>query len=77
MSGGDLPVLRSSELIHALERMGFALARKTPGSHQRYVHPDGRRTTVPVHEGKSIGRGLLRKILKDVGVTADELAEYL
>lgn len=57
-------VLRPSELIHALERMGFRLTRKSRGSHLRYVHPDGRRTTVPMHEGKTIGRGLLRKILR-------------
>ena len=77
MTDEPLPILRSSELINALERMGFVLTRKSPGSHQRYAHPDGRRTTVPVHEGKTIGRGLLRKILRDVGITARELSGYL
>lgn len=77
MTDGDLPILRPTELIRALERMGFELASKSPGSHHRYVHPDGRRTTVPVHQGKTIGRGLLRMILKDIGLTADELRKYL
>ena len=77
MSGGELPLLRSAEVISALERMGFRLARRSPGSHLRYVHADGRRTTVPMHEGKTIGRGLLRKILADVGISADELRKYL
>jgi predicted RNA binding protein YcfA (HicA-like mRNA interferase family) len=41
------------------------------------VHPDGRKTTVPVHKGKDIGRGLLRKILRDVDITAEELKRLL
>ena len=43
----------------------------------RYVHPDGRRTTVPMHEGKTLGRGLLRKILRDINVSVDDLKSYL
>jgi len=77
VSTGQLPVIRPSELTSALQRMGFNVTRKSPGSHLRYVHPDGRKTTVPVHEGKTIGRGLLRRILKDIGISADELREYL
>ena len=77
MSDAHLPILRPEELIGALERMGFTLTRKSPGSHFRYVHADGRRTTVPMHQGKTIGRGLLRKILIDIGVSAGELREYL
>jgi len=77
MTGGQLPVLRPREVARALERMGFILARTTKGSHSRYVHSDGRRTTLPMHEGKTIGRGLLRKILRDVGITAEELHGYL
>lgn len=77
MTEGGLPILRPAELIRALERMGFRLSRKSPGSHLRFVHEDGRRTTVPMHEGKTVGRGLLRKILKDVGVSIEELRRYL
>lgn len=35
-------------------------------------HSDGRITVVPVHPGEEIGRGLLRKIIRDAGVDADE-----
>jgi predicted RNA binding protein YcfA (HicA-like mRNA interferase family) len=77
MTGGQLPVLRPSELVRALERMGFRLTRRSGGSHLRYAHPDGRRTTVSAHEGKTIGRGLLRKILRDVGIGPDELQDHL
>ena len=77
MTEGRLPVLRPGELIRALERLGFRRTRKSAGGHQRFVHPDGRRTTVPVHKGKTIGRGLLRKILRDVGVSVEELLRHL
>ncbi|MBI2844071.1 MAG: type II toxin-antitoxin system HicA family toxin [Armatimonadetes bacterium] len=77
MSDGQLPILRPTELVRALERMGFSLGRKSRCSHFRFIHPDGRRTTVPMHEGKTIGRGLLRKILNDIGVDIEELRRYL
>jgi predicted RNA binding protein YcfA (HicA-like mRNA interferase family) len=40
-------------------------------------HPDGRRTTVPVHQGETIGPGLLGGILKDLGLTREQFAELL
>jgi predicted RNA binding protein YcfA (HicA-like mRNA interferase family) len=69
--------VRPREQIGVLKRLGFVRTRKSRGSHQRFAHPDGRRTTVPMHKGKTIGRGLLRKILKDIGITADEFAQFL
>ena len=39
--------------------MGCKRIRKSRSSHFRYGHPDGRKTIVPVHKGKTIGRGLL------------------
>ena len=66
---GKLPILRPQELAKALERMGFVHTRKSRGSHFRYVHPDRRKTTISMHKGKTIGRGLLRKILRDIGIS--------
>ncbi len=77
MSPSGLPVVKPRELILALERMGFRLLRKSPGSHWQFEHPDGRRTTVPVHKGRDIGPGLLRKILRDVEIDATELRKWL
>jgi predicted RNA binding protein YcfA (HicA-like mRNA interferase family) len=64
-------------LIRALERIGFCLLRKSKGSHWQFEHPDGRRTTIPVHKGRDIGPGLLRKILRDVEMDAEELRRWL
>ena len=71
------PMLKPRELIRALERMGFILLRKSKGSHWQFQHPDGRRTTVPVHKGRDIGPGLLRKILRDIELEPDELSNWL
>ena len=69
-----LPVLKSDELIKILEGPGFVYLRQK-GSHARYGHVDGRVTTVPVHPGKDIPRGLLRKIIReDIKI---ELEEFL
>jgi predicted RNA binding protein YcfA (HicA-like mRNA interferase family) len=77
MSDRQLPLLRPAQLTRALEKMGFIVTRRSRGSHLRYAHPDGRKTTVPMHEGKTIGRGLLRKILRDVQITPEELKSHL
>jgi len=42
------------------------------GSHVRYVHPDGRRTVVPVHGNEKLGKGLLREILKQIKLSREE-----
>ena len=77
MTAAALRVLKPRELVRALERMGFLLLRKSKGSHWQFEHPDGRRTTVPMHKGEDIGPGLLRKILRDVEVTPEEFERRL
>ena len=72
----ELPVLPARRVIRLLERLGFEVVRQR-GSHIRLRHPDGRVVTVPMHPGQDIGRGLLRKILRDAKVSAEELQELL
>ena len=69
--------MKPREVVRALERMGFRLQRKSRGSHWQFEHPDGRRTTVPIHRGRDLGPGLLRKILRDIEVDQDELRLWL
>ena len=71
-----LPVLEARELVRTLERAGFQDVRQR-GSHLRMKHPDGRVVTVPVHRGQDVGRGLLRKILRDAELTPQEFLELL
>ena len=59
------PTLKSSQIAGALKKLGFFITRQK-GSHSRFEHADGRATTVPMHAGQDIGRGLFRKILRDM-----------
>ena len=72
---GQLPVLGSREVIAILQRMGFEEVRHR-GSHKQFRHPDGRRTTVPVHGGRDIAPHLLRQIIKDTRVTPEEFLRH-
>lgn len=69
-----LAPISARELQTILSRLGFTLIRQK-GSHAFWQHPDGRATIVPVHKGEDIGRGLLRQILRDLGVTPAEFAK--
>jgi len=67
-----LPRLKGKELVRILEAAGFRVIR-TRGSHTFLRHPDGRATVVPIHSGETVGPGLLRAVLRDVEMSADDL----
>lgn len=69
---GTLPTLKPREVVSLLERLGFTEVRQR-GSHKQFRHPDGRGTTVPFHSARDISPILLRKIAKDIGLTAEQL----
>lgn len=72
---GNIPVLKSAEVITILGKLGFVEVRQR-GSHKQLRHPDGRGTTVPVHKGKDISPVLLRKIADDINMTLAELLKH-
>lgn len=59
-----LPSIKGNELVKFLESIGFQIT-KTRGSHVRLKSADGRATTVPVHRGRDVPKGLLRKIIRE------------
>lgn len=71
-----LPALTGRQIVEALGRAGFEVAR-IRGSHHFLRHPDGRRTVVPIHAGETIGPGLLAQVLRDCELTREELRSYL
>lgn len=71
-----LKPLPPGKLIKILEKIGFQRMRQK-GGHVFLKHPDGRTTVVPVHRGEEIGRGLLRKIIKDTRLTREEFLELV
>ena len=62
--------LRAREIVRKLEGAGFVLRRQS-GSHARYVHPDGRGATLPMHPG-DVPTPVLRSILKQADLTEVE-----
>jgi predicted RNA binding protein YcfA (HicA-like mRNA interferase family) len=73
----DLPVIRPRQLIRALERAGF-FVHHTRGSHYYLRHPDkpGILVTIPYHN-RDLKLGTLRSILRQAGLTVDELHDLL
>jgi predicted RNA binding protein YcfA (HicA-like mRNA interferase family) len=70
-----LPVIKGKELVAFLNTLGFSVVRQK-GSHVRMMSVDGRYTTVPVHTGEVIPKGLLRKIIReDLEMTLEEFSE--
>lgn len=69
-----LSPISSRELIEILLKIGFKKIHQK-GSHLRLIHGDGRKTTVPVHSGENIGRGLLRKILRDANLSRSQFQQ--
>jgi len=71
-----LAPLSPGRVIKALEELGFKKIRQK-GSHCFFRHDDGRTTVVPLHKGELIGRGLLRKIIRDADITKDKFLKLL
>lgn len=71
-----VPSVRGAQVVRALEKAGFKVARVT-GSHHIMRHPDGRGTTVPVHAVRDVAKGTLRGILADTSITVAELQDLL
>jgi predicted RNA binding protein YcfA (HicA-like mRNA interferase family) len=58
----NYPSISGKNLIRILKTFGFEIVRIN-GSHHRLKHPDGRKTTVPVHQNIDLPKGLIRKII--------------
>ena len=71
-----LPLLTGEQVIKALTHAGFQAIRQK-GSHVYLQHRDGRSTVVPSHQGETIGKGLLRKIIRDVEMDRNEFLSLL
>jgi predicted RNA binding protein YcfA (HicA-like mRNA interferase family) len=71
-----LPVLKPREIARVLERLGFVEVRQR-GSHKQFRHEDGRGTTIPFHGNRDISPFLLRQIIKDIRLTAEDFLRHL
>lgn len=70
-----LPVLSGAQLIDILGKLGREAVRQR-GSHVRLRHPDRAVSlVVPLH--RELKRGTLSGILRDAGLSREELREQL
>ena len=72
-----LPTITFTQLCKIVEKMGFKNMRQK-GSHIRYVHSDGRKTTIPNHGSQDVPKGLLIKIIKqDLQLSVDDFMAFM
>ena len=68
---GRIPAMPGADVVAALKKWGFEVDR-VEGSHHIMKHPDGRGTTVPVHN-RDVAKGTMGSIMDDTGLTAEQL----
>jgi len=68
--------VNAEKVIKALSKIGFQPVRQK-GGHLFMRHPDGRSTIIPIHPGEELGRGILKEILSDVGISKEEFLGLL
>jgi predicted RNA binding protein YcfA (HicA-like mRNA interferase family) len=71
-----LPRITGKEMCKIASKIGFYQKRQK-GIHSFWAHPDGRTTTIPIHPGKELPRGMVRKILNDIEMPVSEYLEHL
>jgi len=69
-----LPLVSGKIAIKTFIKIGYRLIRKK-GSHFRLYHPSKRPLTVPDH--KILGKGLLRKLLRDSELSVEDFLKLL
>ena len=69
-----LPVISEDDFVRVMQKIGFVIDY-TQGSHMILLHPNRGRLSVPRH--RELGRGLLRALIRDAGLTRDEFIALL
>ena len=71
-----LQIVPYRDLAKVAETTGFHWVRRI-GSHNTFRNVDGRIVVIPDHGSQVIVRPLLRKILRDLGLSVDEYSKIL
>lgn len=71
-----LPLLDSQMVIKILQAKGYHKIGQS-GSHVQFKNGKGAIITIPVHPGRKVGRGLLRKIIRDLELSREEFLKLL
>lgn len=71
-----LPVLTPKKLVKILLKLNFQLDHKTGSHFIFYRVSDKRRVVIPFHT-KDLPKGTILSILRQAGITKEELEKYL
>jgi len=72
-----LPLISAKEAIKAFEKLDYQIILQK-GSHIRMRHKtDKNKRTLTIPNHKIIGKGLLRKLLRDAELTVEDLLKLL
>ncbi len=69
-----LPIISGDDFLKAIRKDGYVWDH-TEGSHMILLHPSKGRLSVPRH--KELGRGILRNLIRDAGLSRDEFLALL
>lgn len=72
-----LPLISGDKAVKCFEKLGYEITRQK-GSHIRLHHSSDKNKkplTIPRH--KELGRGLLRKLVRDAEISLEDLIELL
>lgn len=72
-----LPILSGDQAVRCFEKLGYYAARQR-GSHIRMHHKfdkNKKPLTIPRH--KTLGKGLLRKLIRDADISIETIANLL
>lgn len=69
-----LPVISGDDFVKTVRKIGYVWDH-TEGSHMILLHRSGCRLSVPRH--KKLGRGLLRSLIRDAGLSREEFTRLL
>lgn len=70
-----LPQVKPKDILRAVKKAGFVI-KKQRGSHVDLRRPDGRRTSIPMHN-KPLGKGLLKAVFNQTELSIEELKTLL
>ncbi len=72
-----IPPVKPEKILKLLVRLGFEIKRRK-GSHVILYNKDiKKRIVVPVHFGKELKPGLVKLIIKEVGLSQEEFLRLL
>lgn len=69
-----LPVISGDDCVKAMRKIRYVWDH-TEGSHMILLHPSKGRLSVPRH--KELGRGLLRALIRDAGLSREEFTALM